>query len=60
MSDEEKAPQDTLKVCGVVMPISAIKDKYDLEHWQRVRKIIETAIKKSRFQTSNGLVKFQL
>ncbi|WP_294353382.1 hypothetical protein [uncultured Sphingomonas sp.] len=35
---------DDLPVCGIVMPISACGDQYPLDHWRRVRKIIERAI----------------
>ncbi|HJO67136.1 MAG TPA: hypothetical protein QF469_17565 [Sphingomonas sanguinis] len=41
----QKPPEETTKkVCGIVMPIAPMGDDYPLEHWRRVRKIIERAI----------------
>jgi hypothetical protein len=35
---------DTSAVCGIIMPISAIDDKYSEDHWSRVKLVLENAI----------------
>jgi len=36
-------------VCGIVMPISQMSEEYSVAHWMRVRKILETAVRKANF-----------
>jgi hypothetical protein len=38
---------DERKVCGIVMPISAIGEEYSEEHWRRVRKVLQRAIERA-------------
>ncbi|WP_429956093.1 hypothetical protein ACQW08_04540 [Gluconobacter japonicus] len=47
--EEEVNPQTRNNVCGIVMPISRMSEEYSVAHWTRVRKIIESAIKRAEF-----------
>jgi hypothetical protein len=42
---------DDRKVCGIVMPISAIGDEYSEEHWRRVRKVLQRAIERASMRS---------
>lgn len=47
--EPQLSPEAQLPFCGIVMPISAMGSIYDKAHWERVRVILDEAIREANY-----------